>query len=138
MESSAKWQGKMAFDGTAGTGFHVKMDASTDVGGDNSGFRPLELVAVGLAGCTAMDVISILQKKRQEVNGFEVKTHIQQAQDHPHVYTHIHVEYILTGKNIDPKAVERAIELSQTRYCSASAMLAKAAPIETSYQIIEG
>ena len=137
MEASVTWNGRMTLDGTASTGYHVAMDAHPDVGGDNGGFRPLELVAVGLAGCTAMDVISILQKKRQDVTDFKVLTHVQQAEDHPHVFTHVVLEYIITGKGVDPKAIERAIELSQTRYCSASAMLAKATPIETKYTIIE-
>jgi len=137
MKANAKWRGRMSFSGSASTGFTVPMGAHPDVGGDNDGFRPLELLAVGLCGCTGMDVISILKKKRQDVTDFEVKAQIDQADTHPHVFTNIKLDFIVTGRNVDPKAVERAIELSQTRYCSASAMLESTAQIETSYQIIK-
>ncbi|MFQ5614915.1 MAG: OsmC family protein [Anaerolineales bacterium] len=137
MDAKVTWHGRMTFTGTAKTGFEVPLGAHPNVGGDNDGFRPLELLAVGLAGCTGMDVISILRKKRQNVTGFEVKVHADQADDHPHVFTHVRVEYIVTGKDISPKAVERAIELSATRYCPASGMLEKAVKIEHDYQIIQ-
>lgn len=137
MYAGVKWHGGLSFTGTARTGFEVNIGADPDVGGANDGFRPLELLGVGLAGCTAIDVVSILKKKRQELTDFEVKVDVTRAPDHPHVFTSIHLTYIVTGKNIDPAAVERAIELSQTRYCSASAMLAKSAPIEHTFQIIE-
>jgi len=127
----------MTFLGTADTGFTLQMDASPSVGGDNSGFRPMELLLVGLGGCTAMDVISILRKKRQEVTGLEVKLDAQQAGEHPHVFTHITVKYIVRGHNVDEKAVARAIELSKTRYCPAQAMLAMATTIENTYEILE-
>lgn len=137
MDAKVVWKGRMSFTGTANTGFNVALGSSPDVGGDNDGFRPLELMAVSLAGCTAMDVISILKKKQQDVTAFEVQTHADQAGEHPHVFTHILVEYILTGHRIDPAAVERAIELSVTRYCPAQAMLAKAVQIDHTYKIIE-
>lgn len=137
MYAGVKWHGGMSFKGTARTGFEVNLGAHPDSGGANDGFRPLELMGVGLAGCTAMDVISILRKKRQEVSDFEVKVDVEQSDSHPHVFTKIHITYIVTGKGINPAAVERAIELSQTRYCPASSMLEKAAPIETSYEIKE-
>lgn len=138
MDAKVVWNGKMSFTGSADTGFEVPLDSSPAVGGENSGFRPLEFFAIGLAGCTAMDVISILSKKRQEVSAFEVKVHADQAQGHPHVFTTVKVEFIVTGKNVDPKAVERAIQLSQDIYCPAAGMLKKAVEIETVYQIIEG
>lgn len=135
MEAKVVWQGRMSFTGSADTGFSLPLGASPDVGGDNDGFRPMELMAISLAGCTAMDVISILRKKRQQVTSFEVRVHAEQAQDHPHVFTHILVEYLLEGEAIDPKAVERAIELSATKYCPAQAMLAPSVDIEHSYTI---
>ena len=98
------------------------------------GFQPLQLFAIGLVGCTAMDVISILKKKRQEVTNFEVSAQIERAEDHPKIFTKIVVEYKLTGKDLDRAAVERAVELSETRYCPAQAMLEKAA--EISHKII--
>lgn len=136
MYAGVKWHGGLSFTGTAKTGFEVNLGAHPDVGGANDGFRPLELMAVSLAGCTAMDVISILQKKRQDVKNFEVKIDVEQADKHPHVFTKIDVHYVITGSEIDPSAVERAIELSKTRYCPASNMLEKATPIEHTYEII--
>ncbi len=114
---------KMAFEGTANSGHVVILDAAEAVGGENRGFRPMELVLVGLLGCTAMDVISILRKKRQEVTGFEVRGYGERAEEHPKVYTHITLEYHVTGKQVDEKAVRRSIELSAVRYCPAQAML---------------
>ncbi len=105
--------------------------------GRETGPRPMELLLIGLAGCTAMDVVSILQKKRQPFTGLEVKVTAERAADHPKVYTQIHLEFIVKGKGVDPRAVERSIELSQTKYCSASAMLGKTAEITTSYRIVE-
>jgi len=136
METKVTWHGRMSFTGSAETGFTVPLGASTSVGGDEDGFIPMELIATGLAGCTAMDVISILQKKRQEVTAFEVKVHGDRAADHPKIFNHIVVEYIITGKELDQSAVERAVELSETKYCSASAMLRKAAVIEHKITLI--
>ena len=102
-----------------------------------TGVRPMELLLIGLAGCTAMDVVSILQKKRQPVRNLQVKATAERAEEHPRVYTQIHLEYVVAGRGVDSRAVERAIELSQTKYCSAAAMLGKAAQITTSYRIVE-
>ncbi len=137
MEASVNWKGRMTFMGTATTGFTVPLGSSPDVGGDNDGFRPMELIAVGLAGCTAMDVISILRKKQQDVTAFEVKVHADQAEQHPHVFTHIVVEYVVSGHAVDPAAVDRAIQLSREKYCPAQAMLAKVVPIEFKVTILE-
>jgi putative redox protein len=127
----------MSFRGTADTGFTLPLDAHPDVGGDNQGFRPLELMAISLAGCTAMDVISILKKKQQDVVNFEVNVHADQASEHPHIFTHVTVEYIITGRGVTQAAVQRAIELSTTRYCPAQAMLGKAVTIDHTYVINE-
>jgi putative redox protein len=138
MEAKVVWQDRMTFTGRADTGFELPLGASPTVGGNNDGFRPMELMAISLAGCTGMDVISILRKKRQEVTGFEVQVHADQAPDHPHVFTHIMVEYLIKGPGIDPAAVERAIELSANKYCPAQAMLDKAVTIEHTYTLAEG
>jgi putative redox protein len=130
MDAQVTWKDRMSFDGTSDTGFTVPLGASPDVSGDNDGFRPIELMLVSLAGCTAMDVVSILAKMRQDVTGFEVKVHGDRATEHPKVFTRITVEYIITGRNLDREAAEKAISLSATRYCSAQAMLSKAVPIE--------
>ena len=137
MDASVKWNGRMSFTGVANSGHEIALDASPSVGGDDQGARPLELILISLAGCTAMDVISIMRKRRQDVTGFEVQAHAEQAEGHPHVFTAIHVKYIFHGKNLDPRAVERSIELSETRYCPAQAMLSQVAPVSHSYEIIE-
>ncbi len=137
MNASVTWNGNMSFTGTADTGFTVALDAHPNVGGNNSGFRPMELMAISLAGCTAMDVISIMRKKRQDVTRFEVKVYTEQATEHPHVFTRAVVEYIFHGRGLDPAAAERAIELSKTRYCPAQAMLGQVMPIELKYTLVE-
>lgn len=137
MDAKVIWSNGMTFSGTANTGFTVPMGADPSVGGANDGFRPLELMAVSLAGCTAMDVISILGKKRQDVTGFEVLVHADQFDGHPHVFTQAVITYQVTGRNVDEAAVTRAIELSATRYCPAQAMLAKVFPMTLNYEIYE-
>ena len=137
MDASVTWNGGMSFTGTAVTGLKVELDADESVGGNDNGFRPLELMAISLVGCTAMDVISILKKKRQDVTRFEVKTHIERADGHPKVFTGAVIEYIFYGHNIDPKAVERSIQLSDQIYCPAQAMLKQVMPIELKYTIHE-
>jgi putative redox protein len=132
------WKGKMAFEGSSISGFTLPLDTSVDSGGEDNGFRPMELLLVGLAGCTAMDVISILQKKRQDVTNLEVRVvEAERAADHPRIYTHIVLEYVVTGRNIERAAVERSVELSSTKYCSVEAMLSKAAKIEIRITILE-
>ncbi len=123
IEARVTLQQKMAFEASATSGHKVMLDAAEAVGGENRGFRPMELILVGLLGCTAMDVISILRKKRQEVTAFEVRGYGERAEEHPKVYTHITLEYHVTGRNVDEKAVRRSIELSAVRYCPAQAML---------------
>ena len=138
MEAKAVWKGNMLFDASAGSGFSLPLDTSVESGGQNSGMRPIELMLVGLAGCTAMDVISILKKKRQDVSNFEVRVHGDRAADHPKYFTDIQVEYVVTGLNIDRESVERAVELSVEKYCSVQAMLKHAANITHKITLIEG
>ncbi len=135
MEVNVTWKNKLAFDGNGESGFTLPLDGEIAVGGDGNGFRPMELIALGLAGCTAMDVISILQKKRQNVTGFQVLVHAERAVEHPKVFTHITLEYIVEGHQVDPAAVERSIELSVTKYCPAQAMLSQVVKIEHKYSI---
>jgi len=130
MDASVVWKKGLSFTGAAETGFNVPLGADPKVGGDNDGFRPSELILVGLAGCTAMDVISILAKKRLQITGFEVKAHGERAATDPKKFTSFMVEYVVTGKGIDPAAVERAAELSETKYCTVMATLRAAGPIE--------
>jgi putative redox protein len=135
MKAKASWLGGMSFEGTADSGFTVRLGTSAVSGGNDEGLSPMEIVLIGLAGCTGMDVISILKKKQQKVTGFEVRVEAQRAEDHPKIFTNIQVEYYVKGENIDPAAVERSIELSETKYCSVSAMLKKSAKVSTSYKI---
>jgi putative redox protein len=138
MDAKVSWKDGMTFTGSADTGFEVAIGADPSVGGDNDGFRPIELLGVSLAGCTAMDVLSILKKKRQEVTGFEVRVQAEKAQEHPKVLTDSVIIYEVTGRGIDEKAVRRAIGLSAERYCPVQAMLSKAMPILLTYAIYEG
>lgn len=137
MEAKVIWQNRLTFSGTADTGFSLPLGAEAGVGGDEDGFRPMELIAIGLAGCTAMDVISILRKKQQKVTRFEVQVHAERAKEHPKVFTHATVVYLITGHGIEEGAAVRAIELSATRYCPAQAMLSKVFPIELKYSLFE-
>ncbi len=127
----------MRFEVEAGSGHRVTLDAAEHGGGHNEGFRPMELLLVGLAGCTGMDVISILRKKRQDVTGYEVHVQGVRAGDHPMVFVEITVEHVVTGHHIQPEAVARAIELSEERYCGAGAMLGKVAHLTHTYRIVE-
>ncbi len=136
MEAKVTWRENMSFTGWAGSGFEIPIGTSVDSGGADDGMRPMEIVAVALAGCTAMDVISILKKKQQDVTAFEVKVSAELGEAHPRVFTHILVEYIVTGRHLDPVAVNRSVELSVTKYCSVQAMLTKAVPIEHKVTIL--
>jgi len=137
MTAQSKLATGMRFEVEAGSGHHITLDAAEHDGGHNEGFRPMELLLVGLAGCTGMDVISILRKKRQEVTGYEVHVTGVRAEEHPMVFVEITVEHIVTGHRIQSEAVARAIELSEERYCGAGAMLGKVAHLTHTYRIVE-
>ena len=137
MEAKVNWKGRLTFTGTADSGFSVPLGAKAAVGGDDDGFRPMELIALGLAGCTAMDVMSILRKKRQDVTDFEVQVHVERAQEHPKVFTEAEIEYFITGHRVDETAVLRAIGLSANRYCPAQAMFNQVMTIELKYHIFD-
>ncbi len=128
------WRERMTFDATTASGHHVVTDASHVGGGDDRGASPVELLLVALGGCTAMDVVSILQKKREPLKGLEVSVEGTRAHEHPMIYTDIEVVYHVRG-NVNPKALAHAIELSETKYCSVGAMLGKSARITTRFEI---
>jgi putative redox protein len=138
MDANVIWKQGLSFTGTSDSSFEIPLGADLETGGANDGFRPLELMAISLAGCTALDVISILKKKQQAVTAFEVKVHADRAQEHPKVFTHTLVTYLVTGHNVDELAVRRSIELSATKYCPAQAMLGKVVSMELCYEIFEG
>jgi len=128
------WEGQgLAFRAIGGSGYQIRFDSPANPNGGS----PMELVALASAGCTASDVISILQKKQQKVTEFEVNVVGLRAADHPKVFAEIELEYVVTGQSIDPNAVERAIELSLTRYCSVNQMLANTVKISHRYRIVE-
>jgi putative redox protein len=137
LDAKVKWHGGLSFNGTAETGFSVPLGASPSVGGENDGFRPMELLATGLAGCTAMDVMSILLKKREQVTDFEVAVNTERADRHPKVFTRALIEFFVTGNNVSEDSVLRAIELSAEIYCPAQAMFKQLMPVEIKYAIYE-
>jgi putative redox protein len=137
MDITLNWKGKMAFEGAGDSGFSQKFDSDESVGGENSAARPMEFIALGLAGCTGMDVISILQKKKQTIIDFQVLVHADRAAEHPKVFTSAVIEYLVTGKNVDEAALLRAIELSAEKYCPAQAMLSKVFPMQLVYKIFD-
>lgn len=139
MQVKLDWKSGLSFKGSAPeSGYSVDISAEPTVGGSGDGLTPLELVALGLGGCTGVDVISILKKKRQEVTGLEIQVRPQRREEHPRVWTQVTIEYIVTGKDIDSAAVERAIQLSSEKYCPVQNMLKKTVEIETRYQIKAG
>jgi putative redox protein len=135
MDAKVIWSSDLTFTGTAQTGFELPLGAHPDVGGANDGFRPMELLAIGVAGCTAMDVISILKTMRQSISAFSVEVHAERAEEHPKVFTSMKIHYLITGKDVNEERVQRAIELSETKYCPAQAMFKGVVPIELTYEI---
>jgi len=130
------WDGGMEFVGTTPSGHKVLVDSTADKGGEDKGPRPMELLIVGLAGCTAMDVIFILKRMRERVDEFKLEIDTEREKNHPKVYKSIHIKYTFKGKNLSEKNIKRAIDLSQDVYCPASATFRKSGAIVTySYEI---
>lgn len=125
----------MRFEARGVDGVPIQLDTDPGHGGTSSGFRPMELLLAGLAGCTAMDVISILRKKRQRVTAYRVEISGLQTDEIPHVFTAITIRHILRGDDLLEEAVRRSIELSETKYCPAYAMLSRAARITSTYEL---
>lgn len=137
MKARIKWVENVAFMASADSGHAVVIDGPPDGGGKNLGVRPMEMMLMGMGGCTAYDVMTILGKSRQEVTNCEVELNAERADQIPSVFTTIHVHFIVTGKNLSEKVVERAIHLSAEKYCSASIMLSKTVDITHDFEIIE-
>lgn len=133
-----RWGGKRQFTGWDSAGHGVVMDAPAAYSGEGTGPRPLEIFLYGLAACTAMDVVSILEKKRQEFSALEMEVAATQREDeYPRIYTRIELTYVVTGWDVQPEAVVRAIELSEEKYCSVRGMLGPQVEIVTGYRIVE-
>jgi putative redox protein len=137
MKASIKWTGEASFAGTSASGHTVVMDGSPEFGGKNKGARPMELVLIGMGGCTAFDVVHILRKGRQNITDCAAEIDAERAETDPKVFTKIHIHFVVSGKGLDAKKVQHAIELSADKYCSASIMLGKTAKITHDFEIIE-
>jgi putative redox protein len=125
----------ITFTGRTDSKHWITMDGPEQFGGSDAGIRPKELLMLSLAGCTASDVASILAKKRVKLDGFDIEITAEETEEHPKVYSSMHIEYVFFGDGIDPKAVERAIELSQDKYCGVTDMFRKAMDVTHSYRI---
>jgi putative redox protein len=136
MQAKVKWVKNLQFVGESGSKHEIVMDADDKYGGTDKGMRPMELLLLAIGGCTGMDVASILQKKRQQLNDFEIRISGTTAETHPQKFTAIELEYIITGKDLTEAAVKKAIDSSMEKYCSVKATLEGVAKINYRYKII--
>ena len=136
MKARIKWVQDAEFVGESGSGHSVVMDGPPEFGGANKGVRPMEMILLGLGGCTAFDVVLILKKSRQEVSDCVVELHADRALQDPKVFKKIHIHFIVTGTDLKESMVQRAVNLSAEKYCSASIMLSKAVAITHDFEII--
>ncbi|HYD66743.1 OsmC family protein [Azospirillum sp.] len=137
MKARVKWVDGMMFVGESGSGHAVVMDAAPDVGGRNLGVRPMEMLLLGMGGCSSIDVVMILKKGRQPITDCVVELEAERAATDPKVFTKIHAHFIVTGRGLDPKKVERAVALSAEKYCSASVMLGATAAITHGFEVVD-
>ncbi len=135
MKARVKWLDHMSFVGESGSGHSVVMDGAPEVGGRDLGVRPMEMVLLGMGGCTAFDVMLMLKKSRQAVDDCVVELQAERSETVPKVFTRIHAHYIITGKALSEKHVKRAVALSAEKYCSVSLMLAHSVEISHDYEI---
>ncbi|KAB2312487.1 OsmC family protein [Betaproteobacteria bacterium SCN2] len=138
MKARIKWIEGVSFAGQSESGHTVVMDGPPDAGGQNLGVRPMEMLLLGMGGCTAFDVMHILRKGRQQVTDCVAEIDADRAETDPKVFTRIHVHFVITGKGLDPKRVDQAVKLSAEKYCSASIMLGKVAEVSHDFEIVEG
>ena len=137
MKAKVTWVNGRAFLGESGSGHAIVMDGAPEAGGRNIGVRPMEMLLLGLGGCTAFDVVMILEKSREKITGCEVELDAERASEDPKVFTHVKFVYTFTGKDLKPAAVERAVKLSAEKYCSASKMFELSAKLEHEWKIVE-
>ncbi|WP_455367170.1 OsmC family protein [Kaarinaea lacus] len=136
MKARVKWVEQATFVGESGSGHAVVMDGPPDLGGRELGIRPMEMILLGTGGCTAFDVVHILKKSRQPITDCVAELSAERAETEPKVFTKIHIHFIVTGRNLPEKHVERAVNLSADKYCSATQMLGKVAEITHDYEIV--
>ena len=137
MNISVNWVDGLLMVGKSDSGHTITMDGPPESGGENLGVRPMEMLLLGVAGCTMIDVVTTLKKMRQDLSYLETKINAERATDHPKVFTNIHIQFILKGQNLDEKKVDKAITLSAEKYCSASIMLGETATITHDFEVIE-
>ena len=137
MDCKVSWFDGMSFVAETGSGHLLAMDGAPDAGGRNLAPRPMELVLAGTGGCSAFDVVMILKRGRQKISACNVTLRAERCESDPKVFTRIHMHFVLTGKDLKPESIERAIKLSAEKYCSASIMLGKTAAITHDWEIIE-
>lgn len=138
MKARVKWLDNMSFVGESGSGHSIVMDGAPESGGRNLAARPMEMVLMGMGGCTAFDVVMILKKARQAVDDCIIELSAERSEEIPKVFTKIHVHYVVKGKDLSEKQVEKAINLTAEKYCSVSIMLAATAEVTHDFEIIEG
>lgn len=136
MKSRVKWLDNMSFVGESASGHSVVMDGPPEAGGRNLGIRPMEMLLLGLGGCSSFDIVSMLKKGRQDITNCEVEISAKRADSEPKVFTEIHLHFIIEGNNLSENKVSKAIKLSAEKYCSASIMLGKTAVVTHDYEII--
>ncbi|MDC0492402.1 OsmC family protein [Candidatus Pseudothioglobus singularis] len=137
MNISVNWVDGLLMVGKSDSGHTITMDGPPESGGENLGVRPMEMLLLGVAGCTMIDIVTTLKKMRQDLSHLETKINAERATDHPKVFTDIHIQFILKGQNLDEKKVDKAITLSAEKYCSASIMLGEAATITHDFEVVE-
>ena len=137
MKATIKWLDGVSFEGVSESGHSVIMDGAPESGGKNLGMRPMEMLLLGLGGCTSYDVVTILKKSRQDVKDCSAEITAERAENIPKVFTKIHIHFILVGNDLDPLVVERTINLSATKYCSASIMLERSVDITHDFEIVK-
>ena len=137
MNLSVNWVDGMLMVGKSHSGHSITMDGQIEIGGENLGVRPMEMLLLGVAGCTMIDVVTTLKKMRQNLTHCETKISAERADEHPKFFTDIHIHFIVQGKDLDSKKVDKAITLSAEKYCSASIMLGKTANITHDFEVIE-
>jgi putative redox protein len=137
MKTRVKWVEGVCFMAESGSGHAVVMDGAPDIGGKDLGPRPMEMLLMGAGGCTSVDVIMILRKSRQDVVDCQVEIEADRAEEHPKVFTRIHMHFTVKGRNLKPEVVDRAIKLSAEKYCSASIILGKTAQMTHDFEIVE-
>jgi len=137
MKAELDFNGGAAFNATAGSGHSMVLDGSPDIGGQDLGARPMEMVLIGMGGCMGMDIVHILGKSRQKMTGLKITLDAERAPEPPAVFTRVHLHLVVSGEDLRESAVERAIELSAEKYCSATIMIGKTAEITHSFEIVE-